>query len=222
MGKKLISCDLGECLTPNPDATVMPLIDIANIACGGHAGNDKSMIETINLAMENKTAIGAHPSYADKANFGRLSHQLTSGKLFDLVYSQITRLKKLCTENGANLKYVKPHGALYHDMIYQSEVLHIIYKVIATIDKNLSLVVPAGNEAYFQHENIKFLHEVFADRAYNGINIIPRNEKGALLDNIDLIVKQYHGFTHPNPFKIDTICFHSDNPASVQALQKIK
>jgi len=69
----LINCDLGECLIPNPDADIMSLIDMANIACGGHAGDDESMVKTIKLAKENNVKIGVHPSYKDQANFGRVS-----------------------------------------------------------------------------------------------------------------------------------------------------
>lgn len=222
MSKKLINCDLGECLTTDPDSSAMPLIDMANIACGGHAGDDESMIKTIKLANENNVKIGAHPSYADQANFGRVSHQLSSDELFDLVHSQVYHFQKLCHDNNAVLEYVKPHGALYHDMMKKPLVFDTIVKVIQTIDKNLSLVIQAGVKNFGKNVNVVFLHEVFADRGYKGVEILPRGEKGAVLDDADNIIEQYRHFLNVNSFKIDTICFHSDNLASVKALIRLK
>ncbi|BBB22717.1 LamB/YcsF family protein [Abyssogena phaseoliformis symbiont OG214] len=224
--KKLINCDLGECLTPNPDTHIMPLIDMANIACGGHAGNDKSMVQTIQLAMQNSVTIGVHPSYLDKENFGRLSYDLNKNELFDLIYNQVLHFQHLCTEHGAQLNYIKPHGALYHDMTHKQFVLHTMCDVIKAINQNLSLVVQAGNENHFKHietnTKIQLLHEVFADRGYHSTHIIPRGEKGAVLDNAHAIVKQYQDFLFKKSFKIDIICFHSDNIASIEALKILK
>jgi len=222
----LINCDLGECLTPNPDADVMPLIEMANIACGGHAGDDVSMVETIKLATKNGVRIGAHPSYADQLNFGRVSHDLNDNELFDLIYDQVSHFQELCTQNGADLEYIKPHGALYHDMTHKQSVLNVIHKVIKAIDVNLSLVVQAGNEDHFKniekYANAPFLYEVFADRGYNGTQMIARSKKGAVLTNANAIVEQYQNFLSGKSFKIDTICFHSDNMASVEALKLLK
>ena len=213
---------MGECLTPNPDAEIMPLIDMASVACGGHAGNDTSMLETIKLAKQNNVKIGAHPSYADKANFGRISHQLSSDELYELIYHQVSHFQKLCHDNGAILDYVKPHGALYHDMMKKPEVLSVICKVIRAIDKSLKLVVQAGNKNFGKNESVHFLHEVFADRAYRGSEMISRSEKGAVLNSSKAITQQYQQFLNEQSFKIDTICFHSDNKASVIALERLK
>ncbi len=224
--KKLINCDLGECLVPNPDKEVMPLIDMANIACGGHAGDNESIVDAINLAKKNNVKIGSHPSYMDKSNFGRVSHNLSDSDLYDCVYSQIANFQKLCVQNNAKLDYVKPHGALYHDMTHQQSVLGVICRVIQSIDSNLSLVVQAGNEERFKNieknENINFLYEVFADRGYKGMHMIARGEKGAILDNSDDIIDQFWRFFKNNSIKLDTICFHGDNKASVEALKQLK
>jgi UPF0271 protein len=221
VSKKLINCDLGECLIPNPDAGAMPLIDMANIACGGHAGDDESMIKTIKLAKQNNVKIGVHPSYNDQTNFGRVSYQLNDDELYDLVYQQVSHFQKLCHNNSASLEYVKPHGALYHDMMEKPLVLDAICRVIKAVDKNLKLVVQAGVKNFGNNQNVNFLHEVFADRGYNGLEMLTRGEQGAVLDSASAIVKQYQHFLSENSFKIDTICFHSDNPASVEALKRL-
>lgn len=220
MLKKPINCDLGECLTPNPDALTMPLIDMANIACGGHSGDDESMIATIKLAKQHQVKIGVHPSYADQANFGRINHNLGNDALFELLYTQISHFKKLCNNNQAKLEYVKPHGALYHNMMCNPDIFKTLCKVIQTIDKDLSLLVQAGIRHF--ETDITLLHEVFADRGYQGIKLIPRSEQNAVLMNADAIVDQYHYFLAENAFQIDTICFHSDNPASIEALKQLK
>ena len=222
-----INCDIGECLSSNPDEDLMPLVDIANIACGGHAGNDSSIKKTIKLAVRNKVSIGAHPSYLDKKNFGRISHDLDEKKLFDDIYSQIKNFKKLCLQNNADFKYIKPHGALYHDMMHKKNVLKTIVKVIKKTNMNLKLIVQAGIkdnkfEKFSKKENIKFLYEVFADRAYDGMKMIPRNKPGAVFDNVKKIIQQYEKFNQVKKIKINTICFHGDNLNSVNALKKIK
>ena len=217
----LINCDLGECLIPNPDADVMPLINMANIACGGHAGDDESMVKTIKLAKENNVKIGVHPSYEDQSNFGRVSYQLDEDELYDLVYQQVSHFQKLCHNNSTSLEYIKPHGALYHDMMENSLVLDVICRVIKAVDENLKLVVQAGVKDFRKNTNVAFLYEVFADRGYDGIEMLPRGEKGAVLDNADAIVEQYQRFLCEKSFKIDTICFHSDNSASVEALKRL-
>ena len=222
----MINCDLGECLTPNPDTDVMPLINMANVACGGHAGDNNSMIKTIQLAKKFGVKIGAHPSYADIANFGRVSQTLSSSALFDLIYQQITTFQTLCTEHGVLLKYIKPHGALYHDITHNPLVLEVMCDVIHKIDQNLSLVVLAGHEDYFKNfgnnENDLFLHEVYADRGYQGLQMIPRGDKSAVLTDPKAIIDQDYQFLEEKSFKIDTICFHSDNKASVDALKLLK
>ena len=221
MSKKLINCDLGECLTINPDSSAMPLIDMANIACGGHAGDDECMVKTIKLAKENNVKIGVHPSYNDQTNFGRVSYQLNDDELYDLVYQQVSHFQKLCHNNNSSLEYVKPHGALYHDMMDKPLVLDAICRVIKAVDKNLKLVVQAGVKNFGNNQNVTFLYEVFADRGYDGVEILTRGEKGAVLDSADAIVEQYQRFLCEKSFKIDTICFHSDNSASVEALKRL-
>ncbi len=224
---KLINCDLGECLTPNPDEMIMPLIDMASVACGGHIGDDDSMAASIKLAKQHSVRIGVHPSYFDQENFGRLSHSMSAAELFELVYKQVKYFQNLCKQQGATLEYIKPHGALYHDMMQDPEVLNVLCDVIYAVDLPLSLVVQSGiNTVLFEDistdKNIQFLYEVFADRGYQLHQLIARGEPGAILEKPQDIVEQYHYFSSDYANNIDTICFHSDNPASVEALKILK
>ena len=121
--RKLINCDLGECLDPNPDGQIMPLINQASIACGGHVGDSDSMNKTIKLAKQHQVSIGAHPSYPDKVNFGRISMPMSLTALFDSIQRQVNTLDEICQRHGVKLDYIKPHGALYHDMMHQNDIV---------------------------------------------------------------------------------------------------
>ena len=223
----LINCDLGECLVPDPDEQIMPLINMANIACGGHVGNETSIRKTIRLAKEYSVTIGAHPSYQDQTNFGRISHDLESEELYACLKEQLDYFTNLCEQEECKLTYIKPHGALYHDMMQKPEVLDVICKLIKHINPELSLVVQAG---LYQQElankstetNITFLYEAFADRGYRDTQMIPRTESGALLMEPVEIIEQYDSFVEKPSFPVDTICFHSDHSPSVLALQLLK
>lgn len=225
MSKTLINCDLGECLSPNPDPIVMPLIDMANIACGAHAGNEDSIRETIMLAQKHQVEVGVHPAYPDKANFGRISQSLSVSELAQLVSNQLLDFQRICQQLNLQLSYVKPHGALYHDMMNRPEVLDVLCSVISQTGVDLNLVVQAGFADYVapyeKHYGLRLLHEVFADRGYRGLAMLPRTESGAVLNDPQKIVDQFWHFTNDQSLKIDTICFHSDNPASVEALKQL-
>lgn len=224
---KLINCDLGECLNPDPDEAIMPLVDMANIACGGHAGDVDSMEKTLQLAKQYDVKVGAHPSYLDKDNFGRISHDLSAEDLFETIFKQITAFQDLCQQHDIQMHYIKPHGALYHDMMFKPEVLEVLCQLIQAINPALDLVVQAGLHQQRMAEKseqtgITFIYEAFADRAYQGNQMIPRTEPDAMLIDAEQIVAQYHLFSQQQTFAIDTICFHSDHPASAFALELIK
>jgi len=225
-----INCDLGECLTPDPDAQIMPLIDMANIACGGHAGDVNSMRKTIKLAKQHGVMIGAHPSYADQENFGRVRLNISQTALFDSLQQQLKSFMALCETLDAKPQYIKPHGALYHDMMHKPEVLALICDVIKSINPALKLIVQAGLNTEVMaktsaDKQVQFLYEAFADRGYRANNMaemIPRKEPGALLASADAILAQLDYFVIQQTFTVDTICFHSDHAPSVQALMQRK
>ncbi len=223
----LINCDLGECLTPDPDPQIMPLIDMANIACGGHAGDVNSMSTTIAMAKTNDVMVGAHPSYFDRQNFGRVSHDLSPSDLFASLHQQLAAFIALCETHEVTLEYVKPHGALYHDMMQKPVVLDVICEVVRSLNPQLKLVVQAGvnSERMLQQaeqSQLVFLYEAFADRGYRGAQMIPRSEAGAMLATTEAILEQVQLLNTSPPFLIDTICFHSDHPQSIAALQSLK
>src|SRR5437868_10092859 len=107
-----LNCDMGEGM-PN-DALIMPFISSANIACGYHAGDDRTMQQTIEYALQHNVAIGAHPSFPDKENFGRTNMRLSPQEVCNIVKKQIDIISSLAEKRGGTLNHVKPHGALYN------------------------------------------------------------------------------------------------------------
>ncbi len=205
----------------------MPMIDQANIACGGHAGDDASMKLTVSLAKQHGVKIGAHPSYPDKVNFGRHSQSYDSDVLFDIISQQIKQLYDICLVHDVSLDYVKPHGALYHDVMNNETVLATLAAVIKSFPTPLHLVVQAGIKTdYFNAFSLKnelpIIYEAFADRAYENGQLVARRHSHAMLQSASSIIEQYHDFCGESAFTVDTVCFHSDHPASISALQLLK
>lgn len=226
MTKKWINCDLGEGLEPDPDALIMPLIEQASIACGGHAGDKTSMMTTLALAQQHQVHIGAHPSYHDRQQFGRVSLDVPVAQLYQQVMTQISTLAEYASHYQLTLNYIKPHGALYHDMMQRQEIADMMCRISLALN-GLPLVVQAGQKkaaimALAQRHQIPLYHEAFADRAYRGEKLLPRTSPDALLTCPEAIVEQYHAFQSFNDWPVHTICFHSDHAPSVAALQRIQ
>lgn len=236
-----LNCDLGETdnlLATGPEHQAMPHIDMANIACGFHAGNRQTMIDTIALAKQYGVSIGAHPSYPDRENFGRLSMALSKADVCDAVYQQITLLDALCDEQDCTLDYVKPHGALYHDLLHNTEIREGIFKAVALLNPSLKVMVLANvNTAALQQSAEKFgvtlLFEAFADRRYlaNG-QLQSRSEQGAVINDEKAIIKQAKAISDGQTvacadgtelsIHADSLCVHGDNPDAVATIKAIR
>ncbi|MFN0057588.1 MAG: 5-oxoprolinase subunit PxpA [Planctomycetota bacterium] len=166
-----LGCDLGERDDPAGaalDAALLDYITLANIACGGHAGNESSMRRVVREAAQRGVLIGAHPSYDDRARFGRVSVPLAPPQIAELVRTQVAALADMADEIGAKLTHVKPHGALYHDAIHRPEVASAVADGVAAVDRSLSLVGLAGASALdiWRSRGFAVLGEAFADRRY--------------------------------------------------------
>jgi len=224
-----LNCDLGEGM-PN-DAELMPFISSANIACGGHAGDANTMQQTVELALKYNVAIGAHPSYPDKENFGRkdlIDLSLRPEDLPDIISEQINQLKTICSRFGTRLQHIKPHGALYNRAAKDRQVCSFICKAILQLDPTLILYGLSGSEMKTEADafNIKFASEVFADRTYqedgsltarSNPHALIENEDQALAQVIQMIktgtVQSLNGKTIPILAK--TICLHGDGKNAV-------
>lgn len=239
--KLLLNCDLGEGFghwKMGNDAQIMPFIDQANIACGFHASDPLTMAETVTLAKAHNVAIGAHPGYPDLVGFGRRSMAINGEELAALIQYQVGALQAICRSRGTQVSYVKPHGALYNDMMKSPELFSQICQALAALTQPLPLMVQStpDNAKYTdiaQQSNITLLFEVFADRNYqdNGL-LVPRTQSNAVIEDseqVRLRIKQLLSsgeLLSENgkalALQIDSLCVHGDTLSAVEQVKIIR
>ncbi|WP_312984259.1 5-oxoprolinase subunit PxpA [Atlantibacter sp.] len=186
-----LNADLGEGC--GNDSALMPLISSANIACGFHAGDARTMQESVRLALAHGVAIGAHPSFPDRENFGRTAMQLPPETVYAQMLYQIGALAAIVRAEGGGLTHVKPHGMLYNQAAKQPPLAEAIARAVKSLDPGLMLVGLAGSELIRAGERygLATREEVFADRGYlaDG-SLVPRSEPGALIEDDDEAVSR--------------------------------
>jgi UPF0271 protein len=232
-----INADLGEfeeSLANGTEFELMRYITSANIACGGHAGNEQTMWQTLAAARKLKVAVGAHPSYPERANFGRVESPLSPMEIEASVIHQITALAKIAESLDMRLVHVKPHGALYHAANKNREVALAIGRAVKAIAPELVMVGQAGSSVLdvWHSMGLRFAAEAFADRAYEPDGTLrKRTLSGALLDNparaaqqaTDIAVRHKVIASDGSELSVEanTICIHSDTPGSVAIAREI-
>ena len=235
-----INSDLGESYgvwSMGSDSNVMPFIDQANLACGFHAGDPLVIQKTLTLAKQFNVSVGAHPSYPDLLGFGRRSMRCSARELIALIHYQIAALDGMAKIQDIVLDYVKPHGALYNDMMSDFDIFKTILMAVNKYPKKLALMVQASinNDMYQQQADnlgIKLYFEAFADRCYDDDGrLLSRNQVGAVLSKPDMLlqVKQLANQSIITTssgknlnIKADSICVHGDNLAAVNAIGEIR
>jgi UPF0271 protein len=228
-----LNCDMGEGLSN--DALLMPLISSANIACGYHAGDEESMKRTIELALKYHVAIGAHPGFNDKANFGRIEMPITVSNLFDLITDQLFKLKKIAETFGTKLHHVKPHGALYNMAARDARLARTIAAAVNSVDANYILYGLSGSYLISEAEALKLstASETFADRTYQlDGSLTPRSLPGALIENENDSLQQVLQMINEKtvrtisgetiPIKAESICIHGDGTHAVAFATQIR
>lgn len=240
MANLLLNCDLGESYGARRigmDAEIMPHIHQANVACGLHGGDPLTIAETLALARRHGVAVGAHPSYPDLEGFGRRSMDLPSAQLIALLHYQIAALEGMALTQGLQLDHVKPHGALYNDVLAKPAVRAAVLQAMASYHRPLTLILQATPQAAAHREEARAVGvtlqlEAFADRRYRADGALtPRGEPGAVLDArqmleqaerlcIDGCVITADGSSLA--VAAETLCVHGDNPASVQAVKALR
>ena len=228
-----VNADLGEGL--DTDALLIPYITSANIACGFHAGDATTMKATVAMAAEFGVAIGAHPGFDDKDNFGRIEKQVSPIELVALLNEHLYALKKICTEMGTTMQHVKPHGALYNMSAKDPELAKTIAETVFAFDPALRLIGLSGSYSISEAEKagLTTSSEVFADRTYQKDgSLTPRNQKNALITDTDKALKQVLEMVlekkvtsiegHSIFVKAETICVHGDGPHAVAFVKAIR
>ncbi len=212
-----LNADLGE--GGSEDEALLCLISSANIACGGHAGDEETMRRSIRWAMTARVAVGAHPGYEDPEHFGRRAMTLPLEKISALVRRQVGKLAALCAEEGAILHHVKPHGALYNQASRDAALAAAVVEGICHISPDLILYAQPKSalETAGKIAGLTIYAEGFADRRYRDDGtLMPRGEPGAVIKNVDEAVAQAVNILASS--RMDTLCVHGDGTTAAAIL----
>lgn len=214
-----LNADLGE---GDPyDAELLSIVSSCNIACGGHAGDQVSMTATVDAAIANDVAMGAHPAYADREGFGRRSNYQSGDALLESLIDQIESLNAIVTQKGAKLSHVKPHGALYNDAVNDQTLADTIAVATQAGGTGLALVGMAGSELErsARRHSLPFIAEGFVDRAYQQDGqLVSRSEPHAVHNSLDLVLPQALALVG----KVDTLCIHGDTPGAADVARAVR
>jgi len=227
-----LNCDMGE--GAGNDEQIMPYITSANIACGYHAGDIETMQKTIELCLKHNVAVGAHPSFNDRSNFGRNEMQLSPFELYELIFQQLIIISEVADVFDTRIHHVKPHGALYNMAARDTAMSKAIAEAVKDFDEKLMIYGLSGSELIKQAGAIglKTANEVFADRTYQDDgSLTPRSHPGSLLENVTDVTEQVINMVKNGTVttltgktilvKTDTICIHGDGVNAVEFAKAI-
>ena len=236
----LLNCDLGESFGAwrmGSDEQIMPFVDQASIACGFHAGDPIVMKKTLLSAKSHNVVVGAHPSYPDLAGFGRRSMNLPAIEIIAIVQYQIAALAGMAENINMPITYVKPHGALYNDMMANGHIRSAVMEAIAGSHLPLAFMLQATPDAETHRQEaemfgLELMFEAFADRCYddNGA-LLSRAKEGAVHSREKMLaqvsqLKNDGSVTtisgHRLELQADSLCVHGDNIDGVNAIQEIR
>jgi len=233
-----INCDLGESSkfhSTENDPLLLKIVNSANIACGYHAGDKKTMENTIKISKENNVSIGAHPSFNDPENFGRKRLDLPKSEITKLIIDQINVLCDVANKSGMKVTHVKPHGALNNMACENYDLAKVISESIIKVNKELIFLVPTGSQMEKAGEKLgmKIATEIFADRNYEDDgNLVSRSKDNAMITDPETAKKHVIKMVENQalncysgkqiPCEIDSICVHGDGKNAVNTARQIK
>lgn len=221
-----LNADVGE-LDPGLDAAILQVVSSVNIACGGHAGDATSMRRVATAAAERGVRIGAHPSYVDRAGFGRTRQDVAPELLRAQIRDQILALAEF-----ADITYVKPHGALYHAAATDDVVAQVLLQAVAEAEQHTGPLALMGQPGARYLRARACITEGFADRAYRPDGtLLPRTEPGSVLSDHDAVLAQVTGLARGEVIshdgqvvsvRADSVCVHSDTPGAARLARLIR
>ena len=232
-----INCDMGEIprlFKNNVYSDLMDHVTSISLACGGHAGDTEMMRELVIIAKKKNVKVGAHPSYPDRENFGRLKLDMESEELLSSICSQVYSLLKIAEEENISVSHIKPHGALYNQAAKDAQVARVIGDAVDRIDPHLNIMCLSGSlmVRVLEDMGLKVVQEAFADRTYerNG-SLRNRNLDHALItspqkaaDQARLIIERNKVIAFDGSevsIEAQTICIHSDTPNAVAIAEEV-
>lgn len=228
-----LNADLGEgCAS---DAALLQLVSSANIACGFHAGDAQTMLASVREALKNGVAIGAHPSFPDRENFGRTAMTLPPETVYAQTLYQIGALAAIARAEGGVMRHVKPHGMLYNQAAKDPLLADAIARAVHACDPSLILVGLAGSELIRagEHYGLTTRQEVFADRGYQADgSLVPRTQPGALVEDEEHALAQTLGMVESGRVKsitgewanvvAQTVCIHGDGEHALAFARRLR
>lgn len=228
-----LNADLGEGC--ENDRALLQLVSSANIACGFHAGDAQTMLQSVRWALQYGVAIGAHPSFPDRENFGRTAMQLPPETVYAQVIYQLGALAAIARAEGGKMVHVKPHGMLYNQAATDPQLADAIARAVYSVDPALKLVGLAGSQLIRAGDRLGLAttQEVFADRRYqsNG-NLVPRSQPDALIESDELALQQTLMMVQQQkvvsrdgvavPVQADTVCLHGDGEHALAFARRLR
>ncbi|WP_437611440.1 5-oxoprolinase subunit PxpA [Erwinia sp. V71] len=228
-----LNADLGE--GSGSDRQLLQLVSSANIACGFHAGDAETMLQSVRWALEFGVSIGAHPSFPDRENFGRTAMQLPPETVYAQVLYQIGALKTIAESAGGRLAHVKPHGMLYNQAAVDPVLAEAIARAVYAVDPQLVLVGLANSESIraAQRQGLRTRQEVFADRGYQADGtLVPRSQPGALIEDEQQAIEQTLQMVRDGrvraisgeavTVRAETVCLHGDGAHALAFAERLR
>lgn len=227
-----LNCDLGE---GADDAAIMPWLSRASIACGGHSGNRNTIIEALGLAKKHAVAVGAHPSYPDLENFGRVTIKMPPENLAASLREQLLMFAEAANLLQLPVSHVKAHGALYHDAAFDPAMADLFLQVCRQTLPDAALLLPPGSplETLAKKSGCSFLREIFADRNYDDHGrLLPRTQPGAVLSSPEACLNRLRHWQSTGRMETasgnyiqipaETICLHGDHPGAARLAMTLR
>lgn len=228
-----LNADLGEGC--GNDRALLQLVTSANIACGFHAGDAQTMQQSVRWALEYGVAIGAHPSFPDRENFGRTRMQLPADTVYAQTLYQIGSLQAIARGEGGKVTHVKPHGMLYNQAAQEPVLAEAIARAVKAADPQLVLVGLAGSESIRAAKALGLAtkEEVFADRGYQADgSLVPRAQPGALVESDEQAIEQTLAMVQQGRVRAidgewvrvnaETVCLHGDGAHALAFARRLR
>ena len=228
-----LNADLGE--GAGSDEALLGLVSSANIACGWHAGDAKTMRQCVRWAIAHGVAIGAHPSFPDRENFGRSTMHLPPDEIVSNVLYQVGALAAIVKAEGGQLTHVKAHGQLYNQAVKEPELADALCEAVRRFDPSLKFFGLAGSNMIdaARRAGLTPVEEVFADRGYmpDG-SLVPRSQPGALIENEEQSIAQTLSLVRDHKVtaidgstvavNAQTVCLHGDGAHALAFARRIR